>query len=435
LTLLLAAMGGVVALPSTGQAANRHTDGAVDVVFDHAECADRTGNVECRASYVVDASDGDVITITIKNTYPDDFVFTVAGIPVASPPDELRPQSNQTRDTTLTQRHDERFGGYIVTLTRKQKVSQQGRPEVTLVIAVRTSEWKAMFGGGFSVSSLVGRAFGLRDSTITAATESAEAVTQTQLVRDKHREDQAGYGAATFIHLYHTKRPSLGISFGLGLTLNESSSAAYYFGPSFRFGNKGALTVGGMVGPVKTLPPGLREDDVVTDNTTVSNALNALPSRTGRGFFVSLSYAFLGGGVDALNKPFAGAAEPTATPKSTEKGSSSGETTPETPTLELETSSRTAKVGDEIEFKVTVAGIPDDTPPGLPVTLIFDPSTGASGPQSLKIENLQNGVGTVTTKVRIQARNALQPTLKVSAKVSGIDPPIESTPIDILIEQ
>lgn len=274
---------------------------AKTVTFAHQGCALATGAEECRASYVLDVADGETFLVAIEKTIPKQFTYTVAGIEL---PETLGRESDDGRVETKTipQRHDARYGGYIVTIRRSK--TGESLPNATLVIAVRTIGWRVDFGGGFTATGLRNQAYGLRDEPGPTA-----GTTTTRIVRNRDLEDDASLGAATFAHLHHTRVPWGAISFGLGLSLNRTPSTAYYLGPSFRFGDRGAITFGAVLGPERVLPVGLREGDVVTDRTTIANALATGATRNRMRWFIGVSYSFLGGGTSALNKPFAGSPE------------------------------------------------------------------------------------------------------------------------------
>lgn len=384
----------LVVAPLNAQVTEKGKSAAV--VFQHEGCTKAGESAECRASYVVDAADGEVISITIHRTQPDDYLFTVAGVPLAPDP-PIRNLDEGLPDKVLTQRHNARFGGYIITIRKKATSPKAELPEATLVIAVRTNEWNTMFGGGFTGTNLVGRAYALRDSTTKAATTTSEAVVETRLVRDEDREDDATYGAATFVHIFHTKHPSLAISFGLGLSLKDAASTSYYFGPSLRFGNRGALTLGAVLGPIKTLPGGLRENDIIKDRTAVGNSLNSAPSRTARRAFVALSYSFLGGGVEAINKPFAGGDTPNTPPTEPGRGASGD------PKIELVAQPSSVSKGGEIKFTVKVSKLSATSEDSVKVALEFSPADAATAIPPLTIASISNGTGTVSANATINA--------------------------------
>ena len=303
--LLLAGHQSLLAEPSRGRPLAQGA--SPNVVFTHSGCPVVEPAKECRSSFVLDLADREPFIVRIRSTEPDNYSYTIAGVVLERSATAKRQAGGDTLPShDLPQQHDKRFGGYVVTI-RKKSSTTGSLPEATLLISVRTNEWKTSFGGGFTFTNLVGNAYAIRDKT-TAATATTPASVTSTLVRDDARKDEAAYGAATFVHLFHSAHESIAASFGLGLSLNGATGTAYYAGPSFRFGDKGALTIGAVVGPVRTLPAGLHEDDTIQDRTTVANALATPPTRNAVKAFFAFSYTFLGGGQSELNKPLAGGA-------------------------------------------------------------------------------------------------------------------------------
>ena len=388
---------------STATAAHHGKLANKKIEFDHKGCAPADG--ECRASYVIDLAAGESMDIVIHHTLPNDFRYTVAGILLPKGSDGFSAQSaDSLRDTTLTQQHDARFGGYIVTIHKK--LEAQKLPNVTLVIAVRTSAYQASFGGGFTWVRLKSPLYAIRDSAITAS-GTTPASTQSKLVRDADREDDGSYGVATLVHLYHTNTPDWAISFGLGLSLNDLTKTTYYFGPSRRFGDRGALTVGAAYGPVRTLPVGMRENDVVTDKTTLANSLLNPPTRNAGAFFIGMSYSFLGTGVEALNKPFAGAAPGSNTPAAPAPAPA-----PDTsPIVDAAATNASPNSGDEVEIIIKTKNFADPTKETVVVKL--DPASAGTAPTDVKLG--ANG----QAKFKVKVTGASHDTIKVSVKVGS----------------
>lgn len=250
---------------------------------------------------------GDILQIKISQTFPDAFDYRVEGFaPVVVTPSGPSATSSltpaQLKDIPLPPvTHNREYGGYYVRI--RSKVAQlptvnvngttRTLQETTLTIIVDTQGWNYDIAGAFAITKLT-------DPVFAVVTESDGAGgTQQRIVQDPSAEDDASLGLAGMVHLYHQNKPNLALSFGLGI--NDGDATSYFFGPSWRFNDKAAITVGWVWGPRKRLPAGVRVGDVVTD----PNILNNLANRTDRQTFISFSYSFLNPG-DTLTKPFAG---------------------------------------------------------------------------------------------------------------------------------
>lgn len=264
----------------------------VEVVFDH-------GGAACSKDLVLDstvvtADDGELIKITILNTQKTEFTYEIAGILKEKPSIKSNPEENEIPlgEVTLNLIHDKKYGGYTITLnTQKDSVTEL--PRAVFTLRVVTHSWKIGFGGGFTVSTLTSPAYGVEAVTKPDGTDG-------QIVRrEKDRESQFSLGVTSLVHIWNTKHPLWAASFGLGL--QSDTGASYYFGPTLRMGNKGALTAGAVFGSVDTLPSGTQEGGYLSD----PNALNNLGSKIKTGFFLAFSYGFLGNEGDDLKKPFA----------------------------------------------------------------------------------------------------------------------------------
>lgn len=255
--------------------------------FNHGDCiAGKT----CTRFAELTLKPGELFTIVIENTFPDQFYYQITGIMAVkeevSPSTDVSFAPNGSEKKTLSYAHDPKYGGYIVRVTPKQG-AQLGTMEIT--IAVQTSEWKIGFAGGFVGS-------GLTDGKYYVQSEGDTLV----LRQDSAGEDAVRLGIASFVHVWHSKVDWIGLSLGLGL--EAGSNITYYVGPCLRAGDKAALDLGLAVGSVTTHPTGTQVDKPVSDPSVVSN----LGRRNTMAFFVSLSYSFIGGAKDNLTKPFAG---------------------------------------------------------------------------------------------------------------------------------
>lgn len=271
------------------------------VTWNHSDCtAEMTlADVKCTPLFPISAQPGEMITLTITNTCPDDFDYTVVSLPVQTR-GALQAAVPCTGTKVVDIRHDPQYGGYVVNIVNRTGRSvAAGNARVT--ISVRTEEWRIGFAGGFTANGLVDPPYALRSFT-TGAGDAA--VTRYVLVEQESRKDEVGRSVVSFVHVHHSKVPLLGLSFGLGVEPDRGGD--YYAGPSLLFGDRAALTVGAVLGQVRSPPAGRAVDDTLDD----ANALANLGRRRIAAWFVGLSYRFLGGGQDDLRKPFLGQAQP-----------------------------------------------------------------------------------------------------------------------------
>jgi len=356
LALLSAVLGASVALGGDIDAQKAPAVVATDaktlktVRFKHHGCG--PAGTECRLAYSLDLEDGESFTIEIDSTLPDNFIYTVAGIP-AAPPDKARAEEVRYVDTSFVQRHDKKFGGYLVTIRHKGEKAIE--PDATLLIGVRTTEWQVSFAGGFPVSTLVDRTFALKDTVIGTAT-------QYKVVRQKDHEDKIALSTATFVHLrrngWQISGTSIdaGLSFGLGI----SSNTTYFIGPSALFGQAGALTIGAVFGSRADLPTGINVDQI----TSSANALANAARRNAIGFFAGFSYSFLGSSAN-LEKPFKGADAPPGTAQSS--GARAGTTPSDSNSAKssVALSPSQPRLSDTVTFTITVVKADGGTDPLL----------------------------------------------------------------------
>jgi hypothetical protein len=285
-----------VVAAGAGQAGAQDKDKAKEVSvqfvsFDHL-------NTDGNRSYVLNLSHGEPFQVKITNTCPETFSYEVQGILRAEQGgDNLSGKDGKALETKLLPVvHDEKYGGYLVTIKRtfETAVCKDGeklQPR-TLMISTPKMTWDLSFSGGFTLSSLNSPHYFLRPHP----TETGKK--QVQEDADKH--DDANLGIASYVHLYHHRVPWLAGMFGLGI--RDSNKTEYYLGGGLRFSDKATLNAGVVFGPVTRLKDGINLTDPVSDD----NVLNDLPTRTKRGFFVGLSYSF----IDVrgkLQQPFAGA--------------------------------------------------------------------------------------------------------------------------------
>jgi hypothetical protein len=261
------------------------------VAFDHLKTdGDR--------SYVLKLSDGEPFQVRITSTCPEVFSYEVHGI-VREEDQEpgLDAKAGKALETkVLPVIHDEKYGGYIVTIQKVDTVPSTSPcfPLLsrTLMISTPKMTWDLSFSGGFTLTTLNNPHYYLRPHPTEAG--------KKQVQEDATKEDDVNLGIATYVHLYHHRLPWLAGTFGLGI--RDQSKTEYYLGAGYRFSDKATVNAGLVFGPVTRLKDGVNVNDAITDD----NVLNDPPTRTRRGFFVGISYSF----IDVrgkLQQPFAGA--------------------------------------------------------------------------------------------------------------------------------
>jgi len=269
------------------------------IEFDHL-------NLTPSTVFRIELNHGEEFIVRITHTDPSSFDYQIEGftptsVTRATAQASLKESDLKTKE--LSQTHNRKYGGYYVRIRPKTSVlpqvdlangSKKTLQEATLTVIVETLSWDYDLAGAFAISNLTNPAYAL-------VTESnGQGGTQQRVVRDTDAEDSAALGLAAMVHLYNQRKPNLALSFGIGI--NNNSATSYFFGPSWRFSDKAAITLGYVWGPREHLPAGVHVGDIVTD----ANVLNNLPSKTDGGAFLSFSYSFLNPG-GALQKPFAGA--------------------------------------------------------------------------------------------------------------------------------
>ncbi|WP_420637183.1 hypothetical protein [Candidatus Palauibacter sp.] len=253
------------------------------ITFDHARDSDRT--------YTLNLKDREQFTIQIENTCESMFTYEIRSLEPEPPVAGLMPLLT-TKELSVT--HDDIYGGYVVLLTRNGETECEGGKALqdrVLTIYVRSSSWALAFGGGFTVRSLTDPAYALQPHpSVTDA---------RRIIAEPDKRDDFSLGVATLAHVYHTRRPWLAVTFGLGI--QEPAKTEYYLGPSIRLGDKMTVSLGVVLGAESRLPAGVNMSQPVFDD----NILSDLPRKSSCGWFLALSYSFLQA-VDQLKKPFAG---------------------------------------------------------------------------------------------------------------------------------
>ncbi|MEL6951252.1 MAG: hypothetical protein AAGM16_14180 [Pseudomonadota bacterium] len=276
---------------------------AIEVEFTHFN-----GQDESRA---ISVKPGEEIKISIKDTYPDAFSYEVGGVLLKTPAAPARAgltidQKTDLTTHTISQPHDPKYGGYIVKVLLKDKAAgpvkvaigggkTKDLSETTFMIVVEQRVWDVDFAGAFTISDVTDPVY----ATVPRTNEDGEV--ENVLIRDSGAEDSQSLGLAGMIHLYHVDRPQWAWSFGLAVS--DTSETSYMTGPSYRFSDRAAVTLGYQWAPVDRLPAGTNEGDLIDD----PNVLSSLDTRVDGGVFLSFSYSFIPGVRGFFEKPFKGA--------------------------------------------------------------------------------------------------------------------------------
>jgi hypothetical protein len=271
-----------------------------------------------KATFEIDARDGDKIELDVTNTCEKAFDYSVKNqIGEASVSSETSSDCDEGQLTTrsVTWKHSDKYGGYLVDIDHKpvsggtQEVEDaapkgvQLVDHVTLAVLVHTiPSWSYEIAGAFTGSKLTDPVY---------ATDA-----DGNIAEDRDKEDSMSLGIATLAHVYKPRWPWAALSFGVGI--NQASKPIYYLGGTWRWSGVGGLTVGAAFGPVARLPNGVNIGETPKD----SNALSNLSSKNRGKLFVAVSFGFLGRKDDDL-KAFAPAPAP-AKPKDNAKGDSDG---------------------------------------------------------------------------------------------------------------
>lgn len=376
---------------------------------------------------------GDPFTIVIDSTDRTKYDYAITGLKAPDPAPNVAAQAalgtpRNTDVVALPAVYDRQFAGYVVRVTRKPDVADADLGDLTATVTVEVQEWRAGFGGGFTASNLTDPAYAIREEVVPvapAANAGAEPTTRTRLrfVDDPGRRDDASPGAGSFVHVWHGRTPWLAATFGLGL--ERDRAATYFAGPSLRLGDQAVLTAGPAWGRVRTPPPGV----AVGDSVGSANVINTLGMRTRRGWFVGLSYTFIGGAQDALKKPFAdpGAAAGAApaggagSKAAAAAQSTLGGGTAPHPSARLvaDTSVREVPVGQEVRLRLTIAE--GGSPVAVPVSWEQAPGT-PSGIEIRPVATAADGGGVAEAVVMV--RQAGQYLITATARGAGPATPV-----------
>ena len=271
--------------PAAAQSEQRPT-----VYFDH-----RAGQVAASTLYV---EDGDIFTIAIENTCESRFAYDIRSIRQEEPRPTQASVPKGSLSVLLTKRmdvvHNDTYAGYFVDVTERPTppaapcTEGTGLASTTFVVLTPKRGWALSFSGGFTVS-------GLRDPVYGLDAEN-------KLADDPGKMNDARPGIATFVHMYDQRWSWQWTVPMFGLGIRDSNQPEYYFGVGARLGDKATVNGGLVLGPVSRLPGGVRIGQAAPDDKVLTD----LPTRMVPGWFVGISYSFIGGGEDELRRPFAG---------------------------------------------------------------------------------------------------------------------------------
>lgn len=261
----------------------------------------------------VDLKPGEPLYVEIRETFAQGFEYVIRGYSVITEEQEGPEQAplsfGAPVDTVvLRMTHDDRFGGYIVTIRPRVEGATNFVDAAMLIIAAKEPRKPYAFSGGISFTNISSDPYIVRtefDSTFNADGDVASVDTVQRVRIDESRRDAATVGFATFLTVNLPKFPKFDLSrgnVGIGIGLETSGQTQYYLGLAYETHNGIFLNAGAVLGRVSTLPSGIILGDEVED----PNILVNLGTRSEWGLYFGLSFTFLGGGQAAFNKPFAG---------------------------------------------------------------------------------------------------------------------------------
>ncbi len=176
----------------------------------------------------------------------------------------------------------------------------------TVVFTPIPSELSIIPAGAFVVSKLVSDKYTLGTRTSPTPAPDGSAVAEQFVRRNSGADDDWALGLGAMLHVTDpawnfnrssTLSPAFGGTFGLAYN-NNSSDLNYLIGVSLIWQNQLFVTLGGNIGKVDVLPRGLKDGDVIP----VGESIDPMDSRNEAAFFFSVSWAFLGDGVEGRLK-------------------------------------------------------------------------------------------------------------------------------------
>jgi hypothetical protein len=259
------------------------------VVFDH-----RGG--QRTAIHQLSLGNGQEFDVVINNTAEDCFDYSIERVESSRTALEAVAGAISLAPKVLSLKHEEKFGGYIVSVQRRSSEGGCGEGEAgrlkdsTIIVSVETPGWEVEVSGGFTASGLTNAVYG------TVKNQAGDDI----VVLDDSARDDASLGVASFLHVYHKGQPWWTPSLGFGLGINETSKPTYHLGAFWRLGRTTLLGGGIVLGSVDRLPVGVEVGGALSD----PNLIATLPTRVEAQWFVGISFSFLGG-KEPFEKPFA----------------------------------------------------------------------------------------------------------------------------------
>ncbi len=278
----------------------------VEVTYDHyGQCRNVVPRPDgCTVSRSVQLGPGGTLRVWIKHTSATLFSVGVRGytvlttVGVAPAAGAGTGASREPGDSVvLVLTHNTRYGGYVVT------VAPAGDPQrhatdttipgpAVLVITVEAPESDHLFSGGFAFSNVTSEVFVAKQV----------AAGQYKVTTDASRRDEATAAFATYADV---RLPRIRWLWpGIGAGVDTHGRPQFYLGLAVQLARSAFFNFGGVIGQVDVLPGGIAQGDTIADPALLTD----LPHRTELGLYVGISFTFLGGGKEALAKPFAGAA-------------------------------------------------------------------------------------------------------------------------------
>ena len=288
-----------------------------DIIFDHEFCTDGDSS-GCWEEKKIEKRPGEIISIQIENTYPDNFNYNLEGFKI--PDADGNAESLGRKETHfINEVYDPQYGGYILRITPKSSVPT-GLGAVTIVITVEekknfNEEWIYSVDGGYSITNLTDPKYYLANKTITETVtsinnlgeETTEEIEESILVIRENTEGRSKiqHSLASLVNFGHKKLDVLRGTVGMGL--RQDGELSLFMGLGLELG--AVSIIGGRVyGPIARLPDGANLDDPMvidrSNEVTDVNILNNSQNLYKGGWFFGFSLKLVNPSLDAFTKPF-----------------------------------------------------------------------------------------------------------------------------------
>jgi hypothetical protein len=351
--------------------------GSPYVCFDHAQRAwiQPIGEI---------SREGDPLKVVILHTDPNNIVVVTKQV-VETPKTRLESELPQCKDKTKV---DTIFpageGRYTLEIGFNEEACQGLEDVPATEFRVHVLGWEQSVAGGFIGSDH-------KDPQFSTYTRPVNNQTLTFVEQEpSDRGNEARLGLSSFIHLYHEgferwtqngiwAKNLLPTGFSFGLGIGEQNRTSYSVGPSWRFGDKGFLTVGYSWAPVDRLPAGVRtcprSSESCEANLAITdpNRISSLSQRTKGAAFISLSYSFITLG-SFFEDRFREAIKASGSPQTPTPPASRALTEND---LSITCAPEESQAGDEVTVTVSVAGSTAQKPLRLEMGEQFEALTEA----------------------------------------------------------